>query len=169
MGDILILIIGIILIVLGIIGSILPVLPGPPLSFAALFILRFTTFVEQSREAAYDRLLWIFAFVVIVVTIFDYIVPIAGAKKFGGSKAGMIGAGLGIIAGLFFPPAGLILGPFLGAFLAELISGKDERTAIKAGFGSFLGFLTGILFKLTVSVLITFYFIREIFLYWFSI
>ena len=162
MADVIILIIGIVFIILGFIGSILPVLPGPPLGFAGLFILRFTAFVEPVRSADYDNMLWIFAFIVIVVTILDYVVPVWGTKKFGGSRAGMLGAGLGIIAGLFFAPAGLIVGPFLGAVLGEMIAGKDERTSLRAGFGSFIGFLTGVLLKLALSLAMGFYFIREL-------
>lgn len=162
MADIIILIVGVIFIVLSLIGSILPILPGPPVGFAALFILRYTAFVEQNRAEAYDNLLWIFAFIVIIVTVLDYLVPVWGTKKFGGSKAGMLGAGLGVIAGLFFSPAGIIIGPFLGAVIGELIAGKNKKASFKAGLGSFFGFLTGVLLKLIVSVLIAFYFIREL-------
>ena len=162
MADIVILIIGVAFMILAVAGSILPVLPGPALGFAGLFILRFTAFVEPGRSADFDNMLWIFAFIVIVVTILDYLVPVWGTKKLGGSGAGMLGAGLGIIAGLFFAPAGLIIGPFLGAVLGEMIAGKDEKTSLRAGFGSFLGFLTGVLLKLTLSIVMGFFFIREI-------
>jgi len=163
MTDILFLIIGIIFILISVIGSILPVIPGPALGFAGLFILRFTVFVEENRSDYYDNLLWIFAFVVILVTVLDYLVPVWGTKKFGGSKAGMLGAGLGVIAGLFFAPAGLIIGPFLGAVLGEMVAGKDNKTSLKAGFGSFAGFLTGVLLKLIVCLLIGYYFVKELF------
>ncbi len=153
---------GLIFILISVIGSILPVIPGPALGFAGLFILRFTAFVEESRAGYYDNLLWIFAFVVIVVTILDYIVPVWGTKRFGGSKAGMLGAGLGVIAGLFFAPAGLIIGPFLGAVMGEMIAGKDEKRSLRAGFGSFIGFLTGVVLKITVCLVIGYYFIKEL-------
>ena len=163
MGDTLLLILGIILMLVGIAGCILPAIAGPPLSFLGMLLLRFTDYVEPERLKNYDNLLWIFAFVSIVVTILDYIVPVWGTKKFGGSKAGTWGAAIGVIVGLFFAPWGLIIGPFLGAFMAEMISGKDEWTSLKAGFGSMVGFVFGVAMKLSASFLMTFYFFREVF------
>lgn len=162
MADILILVAAIVLIVLGLAGCILPVIPGPPVSFIGLFILKYTHFVEPLRMNEFETNLWYFAAAAVFVTIMDYVVPVWGTKKFGGSKYGTWGAGIGLIAGLFFPPIGLIVGPFLGALVGELISGRDEKSSLKAAFGSFLGFLTGVLLKLIVSGVITFYFVKEI-------
>jgi len=161
MTDILLLILGILLILGGIAGSVLPILPGPPLAFAGMLLLRFTDYVEPTRQESYDNLLWIFAFVVIVISIIDYLVPVWGTKKFGGSRAGTWGAAIGVIVGLFFAPIGLILGPFIGAVLGEMLTGRDEKTSLKAGFGSLIGFLFGVAMKISVSVLIAFYFLRE--------
>lgn len=163
MADILLLILGILLIVISILGSFLPILPGPPLGLVGMFLLRFTSFVEATRKDYYDNLLWIFLFVTVIVTFLDYIVPIWGAKKFGGSSAGMWGAGIGVIAGLFFAPIGLIVMPFLGAVIGEMMTGRDERSSFRAGFGSFIGFLTGVLIKVIACILMAFYFIKEIF------
>ena len=162
MQDIILLILGIFFLLISIIGSLLPVIPGPPIGFAGLLLLRFSSFVEENRLEAYDNLLWIFAVVTIVVTVLDYIVPVWGARKFGASRAGMIGAGIGVFAGLFFMPAGLIAGPFLGAVIGEMAAGKNEATSLRAGFGSFIGFLTGVLMKLIACFLMTFYFFKEL-------
>ena len=160
--DIILLILGIILIVLGLAGCILPVIPGPPLSFIGLFILRFTGFVEEPRTEQFDNILWITAFAAVIVTILDYIVPVWGTKKFGGSRYGTIGAMLGLIAGLFFAPLGIIIGPFIGAVGGEMLAGKDNKSSLRAGFGSLIGFLTGVVMKIVVSGVITFYFVKEI-------
>ena len=166
MVDFLLLVLGIILLLLGIAGCILPVIPGPPVSFVGLLLLKFTKFVEPDRMDGFNELLWIFAFAAIVVTVLDYIVPVWGTKRFGGSKAGTWGAAIGVVLGLVLSPVtgplGIIIGPFIGAVLGEVISGKDERSSLRSGFGSFLGFLTGVIMKFIVSFLITFYFIREI-------
>lgn len=160
--DILLLIIGILLLLIGLAGCILPVIPGPPLSFIALFSLKFTHFVEAYRSEYFNKILWIFAGLAILVTILDYIFPIWGTKRFGGSKAGTIGATIGLVIGLFFGPPGIILGPFLGAFIAELATGRDSKASFRSGIGSFIGFITAVGLKLIVSALIAFYFFKEV-------
>jgi uncharacterized protein YqgC (DUF456 family) len=133
-----------------------PVLPGPPLSYLGLVLLHFTKFADFSKT-----LLITLAAIVVIVSILDYIVPIWGTKKFGGSKYGTRGATVGLIIGLFLGPVGIVIGPFIGAVVGELIFKDDMKYAIKAGFGSLLGFLTGIGLKLATSFVITFYFVKE--------
>lgn len=160
-ADILLLVLGSFLLIVGFLGCFLPVIPGPPISFIGMIILRFTSFVEENRVDAYNELLWIFAGATIIVTVLDYIVPIWGTKKFGGSRAGTIGATIGLIIGLFFGPPGIIIGPFVGAVVGEMATGRNEKESLRAGFGSLIGFLTGVVLKLVVSSLAAFYFIRE--------
>ena len=104
----------------------------------------------------------IFAGIAFAVSILDLLVPIWGTKKFGGSKYGTRGAAVGLIAGLFFGPVGIIAGPLLGAFVGEMIFKDNFNYAIKAGFGSLIGFLTGIGLKLAASFVMAFYFVKAI-------
>jgi len=157
MSDYILLILGIILILTGIIGCLVPVLPGPPVSYIGLILLHLTRFGQLS-----STILIVLAAVTVIVTLLDYVVPIWGTKKFGGSKYGTRGATVGLIIGLFMGPVGIIAGPLIGAIVGELIFKDDMRYAIKAGFGSLLGFLTGIGLKLATSFVITFYFVREL-------
>jgi len=160
MADWLLAILGIVLILAGIAGCILPVIPGPPLSWAGLLLLHWTRFAQFS--AAF---LLVMACLAIAVTVLDYIIPVWGTKKFGGSKAGMWGATIGIFAGIFFfPPVGIIVGPFIGAVLGEIIAGKESGPALKAGLGSFIGFLLSTGLKLGVSLTMAYYFFRELIL-----
>jgi uncharacterized protein YqgC (DUF456 family) len=147
----------IVLMIAGIAGCLLPVLPGPPLSYLGLVVLHFTRFADVSKN-----LFIILAIVAIVVTVIDYVVPIWGTRRFGGSKYGMRGATVGLIIGLFLGPPGIIIGPFIGAVVGELIFKDDIKYALRAGFGSLLGFLTGIGLKLAASLLITFYFVKAL-------
>ena len=156
MSDYILLILGIILMLIGIIGCLVPVLPGPPLSFLGIILLHVSSFGDFSNTT-----LLIFAAITIVVSILDYIVPIWGTKRFGGSKYGTRGATIGLIIGIFLGPAGIIIGPFAGAVVGELIFKDDMKYALKAGFGSLLGFMTGIGLKLAASCVMTYYFIKE--------
>ena len=156
MFDYIFLILGICLMILGLIGCLVPVLPGPPFSFLGLISLQVTRFGDFSKAT-----LITLAAIAVVVTILDYVVPIWGTKKFGGSKYGIRGATVGLIIGIFLGPIGIILGPLIGAFVGEMIFKDDISYAIKAGFGSLIGFLTGIGLKLAASLIMTFYFVRE--------
>jgi hypothetical protein len=158
MSDYILVAFGIVLVILGIIGCLAPVLPGPPLSYVGLLLLHFSRFGQFSTST-----LLIFAGMAIVVSILDYLVPIWGTKKFGGSKYGTRGAAIGLIIGLFLGPLGIIIGPLLGAFVGEMIFKDDTRYALKAGFGSLVGFLAGVGLKLAASFIMTFYFFRELF------
>ena len=152
---------GILLIIIGFIGSALPVLPGPPLAWVGYLMLKWTPYVSDNES--YETALWIMLFFVILVTVLDYVVPVWGTKKWGGSKAGMWGATIGLVAGLFGGPIGIIIGPFLGAVIGELISGKAQKEAFRAGWGSFLGFLLGVGMKLMVCATLLFLFIIHVF------
>jgi len=156
--DILFVGIGIILLLAGIVGCILPVLPGQILAWASLLMLQL-----KSDPPFTAKFIVLWAFITAGVTILDYIVPLWGTKKLGGSKYGIWGAALGLLVGIFFPPIGLIIGPFAGAFVGEMITGKDSNTAFKSGLGSFIGFLTGTLLKLIISFVMGYYFIINAF------
>jgi uncharacterized protein YqgC (DUF456 family) len=158
MGDILLTAGGAALMILGIVGCFLPVIPGPPLSFVGLLLLHFSGYAEFSFE-----FLLVMGAIAVIVTIMDYIVPVWGTKKFGGSKAGMWGAAIGLVLGLIFlPPLGIIIGPFAGAVIGEAITGKDAANSFKAGLGSLLGLMIGIGLKLAASIAMIYYFIKEL-------
>ncbi len=147
--DVLLLLIGIIFIILGIIGAFLPVLPGPITSWIGLLFLHLTTTIPFNSS-----FLCITLILAISVYILDYIIPALGTKKFGGSKYGIYGTTIGLVVSLlFFGPIGIIIGPFAGAFVGELIHDrKNSNQAFKAAFGSFIGFLFSTGLKFIVSI-----------------
>jgi len=153
--DIFLIISGLFLILIGIAGCFLPVVPGPPLSFLGLLLIHFTDKIDLPPS-----LLWTIGIITVVVTILDYIVPIWGTKRFGGTKRGVTGATIGIIVGLFLGPWGIIIGPFVGAVLGEMSGGRNSNDAFRAGIGSFIGFLLGTGLKLMASFVMAFYFFK---------
>jgi uncharacterized protein len=164
MMDYLLLIISILCILIGIIGCILPVIPGIPISYAGLLILHFTPFAEYKIMT----LVWL-GIMTVLVLILDYVVPVWGTKKFGGSKYGAWGSAIGLVVGMFFIPAigpfgiiTILAGPFFGALIGEKIAGQNTHTAMRAAFGSFIGFLAGTFIKIAASLVIAGFFVSEI-------
>jgi hypothetical protein len=160
---------GIILILAGILGAVIPGLPGPPLSFLALVMLQFT-----QKPPFTENFLIIMGLIMAAVTLLDYYIPIYGTKKFGGSKQGIRGSTIGLIIGVFILPLlgivigpfgllGIILGPFAGAYVGELMAGKNPETALRSAVGSFIGFLAGTLMKVAYSIVAGVYFFIGLF------
>jgi uncharacterized protein YqgC (DUF456 family) len=150
--DIFLLFIGFLFALLGIIGSFLPVLPGPFTSWIGLLILHLTSAVLLNWT-----FLGITLAIAIIIWIVDYFIPAMGTKKFGGTRYGVIGTMVGLVVGLLSPiPFGIIIGPFIGAYIGEMINdNKDSKRALKAAFGSFLGFLTSAFMKFIAAVVFT--------------
>ena len=178
--DILLIILGAICLLLGLIGCVAPVLPGVPLSYLGLLLLHWTDRVQFSWQ-----FLVIWGVIVVVIQVLDYIIPAWGTKRFGGSKYGVWGSTIGLLAGLFMGPWGIVIGPFLGAVLGELLyfnrhpqvtandgeqsenntqQGKNSNLnrAIRAGFGSFIGLLTGTVLKCICCGMMIAYFVKEL-------
>ena len=148
--DIALLIIGFLFMLVGLLGSFLPVLPGPPISWIGLLLLYLTKAVPDNW-----LLLGITLAVALIVFALDYIIPAMGTKKFGGTKAAMLGTTIGLLVAIYFPiigPVGIIVWPIVGAIVGELLNKADKKTATKAAFGSFLGFLTGTFLKFMVTI-----------------
>jgi hypothetical protein len=149
---------GIILLLAGIAGCIFPFLPGPPLAYGSLILLQISKY-----EPFTEKFLIIWALVTTAVVIADYYIPIWGTKKFGGTKGGVWGATIGLVVGIFFfPPLGLIIGPFIGAFAGEIINNQDSNKAFRSAIGSFVGFVAGTLMKLGITIVMGYYFITAL-------
>ena len=159
--DIFLVILATFFMILGIIGSFLPVLPGPLTSWIGLLVFHLADVVPMN---------WTFLIITFIIAlgiwILDYIIPAMGTKRFGGTKAGMIGTSIGLIVGLIAPiPGGIIIGPFFGALIGELLNKAEFNIALKAAFGSFLGFIASTFIKFMVAVIFLGFFIVKFFDY----
>jgi uncharacterized protein YqgC (DUF456 family) len=149
--DIFLLIIALLFMLLGILGSFLPVLPGPLTSWIGLLILHLTDAIPMNWPFLITTLI-----IATLIWLIDYIIPAIGTKKFGGSKAGVIGTIAGLLVAIFFPILGflgIIIWPFVGALVGELLNNADSNSALKAAFGSLIGFLTGTFLKFVVATI----------------
>ena len=152
--DTVLVILGIIFLLLGVVGCIAPIIPGPPIGYLSLLALLFHSSADVVPET---KFLVLTGLVVIGVTVLDYFLPIWGTKKFGGTDAGKRGSIIGLILSFIFPvfgPLTILVGPFAGAVIGELITGQDNKTAFRSGIGSFLGFVGGVILKLGVVVFV---------------
>ena len=147
--EIVLIIISFLLVILGIVGSFIPIIPGPISGWLGLLILHQASFLE----AQYYFLAITFV-IAISVFILDYFIPSIGAKKFGGSNAGVIGSTIGLVIGIFlFGPIGILFGSFFGALIGELtVNINNMRIALLAAIGTLIGYLGGVLLKLSVSL-----------------
>ena len=147
--EIVLIIISFLLVILGIVGSFIPIIPSPITGWLGLLILHLASFLE----AQYYFLAITFA-IAISVFILDYFIPSIGAKKFGGSNAGVIGSTIGLVIGIFlFGPIGILFGSFFGALIGELtVNINNIRIALLAAIGTLIGYLGGVLLKLSVSL-----------------
>ena len=153
--DIFLLIIGVIFCLIGIVGSFLPILPGPIASWFGLLILHFTSYVSFSFW--FLTITFLIAF---LISVIDYLIPIIGVQKLGGSNGVQIGATIGLLLGLFIlGPIGLIFGPFLGALTGEIIAKKTVSNSILPALGSLIGVLAGTVLKTIITVIFLIYFL----------
>lgn len=151
MMDIILFILGLVICLIGITGSFVPMIPGPFVSWLAILILNLTDAVEFNLNFVLITLS-----VAVSVGLIDYLIPIIGVKKLGGSKSGQVGAIIGLVLGvLIMPPFGILVGPFVGAISGEMVNKKTFSESLKPAFGSLVGVVAGSIIKfcLTLSYL----------------
>ena len=148
---------------IGILGAVVPGIAGTPFSFLALLVLSFVKGIDYSTE-----FLVIMGIIGAIVFALDYVVPVWGTKKLGGTKAGVRGSTIGLFLGLFVTfvfPIGFIavlLGPFIGAYIGEKSAGTEDHLAWKAAFGSFAGFLLGTGIKVIYACVCIYFIVKDL-------
>ncbi|MDQ0244459.1 uncharacterized protein YqgC (DUF456 family) [Bacillus fengqiuensis] len=150
-----------VLFIVAFVGLVYPIIPSV-LFIAAGFLLYGVFFSFEP----FGFLFWSVQ-IVLIIALFaaDYLANLVGVKKFGGSKAGIWGSTIGLLVGPFaIPVAGIIIGPFIGAVLAELLFQKKSISeAIRIGFGSLVGFFSGAVTKGFIQVIMIVYFLAVVF------
>ncbi|MFN3951178.1 MAG: DUF456 domain-containing protein [Thermaurantimonas sp.] len=150
---------GLILLVAGLAGAVLPVIPGPPLSFAGILIFHLTTKVQYSVQ-----FLVVTGIVAVVITLLDYLIPAYFTKKSKASRASTHGTILGTLVGLFvLPPLGILIFPVIGAFVGEVFVSGNFKKAVKCALAGLMGLMSGILLKLAFGLWALIYGVFSIF------
>lgn len=141
--------IAILLMAAGLIGTVLPIFPGTTIILFAAILHRIMLGPEKSIG-------WRALTALVVLTLISYALDFAsgywGARRFGASRWGMFGATIGAVIGIFFGIIGLFIGPVIGAIAGEFVAGKKMIAAGRAGWGSLLGTLGGMIGKLMIAL-----------------
>lgn len=148
-----------ILVIVGAIGTIAPVIPGVPLCWAGLLVLKFAPSLKG--EISWFTIV-VLGIIMLVVTVLDNILPVWGTKKMGGNKKVVWGATIGLLIGFFLGPLGIFFGPFVGALAGALLSGNKLKPATKQASGAFFGYIAGLIIKMITVALIVFFYVKAL-------
>lgn len=157
----------------GFLGTVIPVLPGAPLAWLGLLCAHFSSYSSIPLW-----MLIVTGVVAVFVSVMDNIFPIAMTKKSGGSSWGTWGCTIGLVVGFFAGPLGILVCPFFGALIGELIHNSNEpnqnqnlnqnqeedsfNKSLRAALGAFKGFLAGIGIKMAACGIFIWIFIYYI-------
>ncbi len=160
LGVILLLIVVIIIFIIGLVGIVLPVLPSLPVIWGGILIYGiFTNFEEVTM-----MIIIITGILMLIGTLLDIVAGVFGAKIYGASWAGIVGAFVGSIIGIIiFNIVGMLVGSFVGAFIGEYIKYRKAHPAMKAGFGTIVGFIFGVVMKIFIAFLMIGIFVIALF------
>lgn len=136
-----------VLVAVGLVGMLLPVIPGAPVLLAGLAL---AAWAEDFAFVGYGTLT-VLGLLALLSYAVDFGAGIFGARRFGATRRGMLGAALGALIGLFFGIPGIVLGPFAGAVLGELSGQRRLQEAGRAGVGASLGLVLGAAAKLALA------------------
>jgi uncharacterized protein YqgC (DUF456 family) len=132
----------------GLVGSVVPWLPGPPFVLAGAVVWALATDFET---LGWGRLAILAALTALSVVL-EFLTAAVGARRYGASRWGMLGAIVGALVGMFFGPVGLIVGCLAGAVAAELVRGSELGASVRSGVGALLGLIAGLVADLVVCV-----------------
>ncbi len=146
------------LILTGVAGLLLPALPGALMIWLGIVAFGFLDPAVNWPISFYvaEGLLALSTYVI------DYLATIWGVKKFKGTRAGAIGAVLGMLLVFVAGPPGIVIGPFIGAITGELIAGGELRQALTSGFGSFVGFIVATFLRLFICGIMISWFLYKV-------
>ena len=142
-------------------GAFVPVVPGSVLPVAGALIHKLI--LPQCLSW------WTIGALVVLMVLeraVDFIGTLLGARWAGATRWGLFGAVAGGIIGLFFVPFGLILGPVIGAFVAEIIfARRGVEDSAKAGVGAGVGYGVSLVARLGLALLMIVFVLADLLLW----
>jgi uncharacterized protein YqgC (DUF456 family) len=151
------LVLALLLMAIGLVGTVVPALPGIALVLAGAVLYAAAT--GFTVVGVGDVLL--FAALTALALGLDLLAHMLGARAFGATCWGVVGAVLGVVVGLLVGgPLGLLVGPLLGAVALEALSGQPLRRALRSGVGAVVGYLLGTAAQAALAIVIIVRFVR---------
>lgn len=151
-------VLALVVMLVGVIGVLLPAIPGIPLIWVAMLVYGLFDGFEQMSV----NFLVVTFVVVVGAQVAEHYAKAWGAQRFGAGRAGTWGAVIGSIIGIFFMPLGLVVGPFAGALLGELLAGRPTKEAMRAGWGGLVGVLGSVVINFMIAIALTVSFIVRV-------
>lgn len=150
------LLLSLLIIAVGLIGTVTPGLPGMPLVLAGIGLFA----IGSGLEVIGPLELGGFVLLGLVGMGLNLLGNLFGARKLGASRVGMLGAIVGLVIGLLtLGPFGIVLGPLVGAVVAELLTGRELNAALRSGFGVLIGYVLGSLAEILIALAMTGWFV----------
>lgn len=138
---------GAIMVLAGLLGVVLPALPGVPLMYAGMVLVAWG---DDFQHVGFWTLLALAGLMGLAV-LADLVASVMGAQRVGASRMALVGATLGTLIGFFFGLPGIVLGPFIGAFLGELLHSRRGGLATRVGVATWIGLVLGAVAKLCIA------------------
>ncbi|MBI1395501.1 MAG: DUF456 family protein [Betaproteobacteria bacterium] len=137
------------LVLTGLAGAILPALPGIPMVFVGLAV---AAWIDDFNKVGMWPMIVIGVLAALSLVI-DALASVHGVRRAGASRQALVGAAIGTVVGMFFGLPGLLIGPFAGAALGQLVAGGTLIAAGQAGLGAWAGFVVGSVAKIAIGLL----------------
>jgi uncharacterized protein YqgC (DUF456 family) len=151
----------VVLVVIGLVGIVVPALPGTVLIFAGLAL---GAWADGFTRVGVATIVVLGVLAALSYGI-DFFAAALGVKRLGASRQAMAGAALGTLFGMVFGLPGLVIGPFAGALVGELLVNRDWRRAGRMGLAAWLGFVIGMIAKVAVAFLMIGIFLAALFVF----
>ncbi|BDG17204.1 DUF456 family protein [Thermus brockianus] len=143
-------------------GVLLTLVPFVPATLVILLAAFLHELLVGFRELSLG--LWVFlGALALLAMLLDNLAALWGAKRYGAGRAGLWGAFLGGLLGLFLGVVGVLVLPFLLAWLFEYLSGRKPEEALKAAWGTLVGLMGGVVAKVIVHLAMGLLVIRAVF------
>jgi uncharacterized protein YqgC (DUF456 family) len=140
-------ILAVVLVIVGLVGTVLPALPGVPLIFIGVLVAAWA----EDFQRITGLTIAVLAVLAVIGVVIDYVAASMSARRAGASRAGIIGAALGTVAGIVTGLWGLLFMPLVGAAIGEFLSHRDALRAGRVGVATWVGLLVGTVVKLAVA------------------